>query len=198
MRHSYIFAAAVGVLALGSTGAWAQQAAPASGFYVGGAIGAFIPRDQSISVLGYVGTVSYDTGVSVSGALGYPFSPVFRVEAELGYANTRFRSASVAGLNVALSGNVDLVAGYVGAYVDAPLSGPVRPYVGGGLGFVTASASGGSETSFSMFGEAGLSIAVAPRLSVVPSVRYVWIDNATAYSAGNQAWIAKVGVRYAF
>jgi outer membrane autotransporter protein len=58
--------------------------------------------------------------------------------------------------------------------------------------------SGGSGTDFLWLLEAGVSIAVTDKLSVVPAYRYLQIANGQGGFSDDSAHLFKIGLRYSF
>jgi opacity protein-like surface antigen len=207
-----LIAAAV-ALGFSCAAAQAQQTTQAQGWYgqVSGGWLSLQDVDGTVNGTGVKG--SYDDGYALTLAGGYKFGNGFRAELEGGYGHSSFDSATIGGTHVGLNGDINLWSVYGAGYYDFALNGSsVKPYIGGGLGFVhsdvdqvtatsggtTFTANGGDDDNFSAFGEVGLSFPIADRLELVPGVRYSWIDDGSSGIDDDTAWLVKVGLRYSF
>jgi OOP family OmpA-OmpF porin len=184
----------------------AQQAA---GWYGTGSLGYQQVRDQDFNTGGLSGHAEYDPGVALSLAGGYAFGNGFRAELEGGYGHSSFDSITANGTKFSVGGDIDLWSIYGAAYYDfAIANSKLKPYLGGGLGWVHSDVSnasvngvavgGGSDDNFSWFAEGGVSYALSDRLDLVPGIRYTWYDNGSSGVDDNEAWTFKVGLRYRF
>jgi len=182
----------------------------------------FHHSDAPTVIVGGTDRRAFDDGVIGHLALGYRLAPHIRVEAEFGYitytGSTLNPQTSAPGF-AALNGQTfhrtsgDRFTRYTGTanvfYDFSPLAGRFTPYVGGGIGasadhqsfgvFAAADgtpfrSSGGSSTQSLGLVEAGVAIALTPRLSIVPAYRY------TRFFADNEdsAHVVKLGLRYSF
>jgi opacity protein-like surface antigen len=184
--------------------AHAQQAV---GWYGAGSLGYLQLRDNDFSTGGFTGHTEYNGGIAATLAGGYGFGNGFRAELEGGYGHSEFDSLTVNGTKFSASGDIDLWSVYGAAYYDFTVSN-VKPYIGGGLGWVHSdvgrttvggvSTPGGDDDNWSWFAEGGVSFALNDRMDIVPAVRYIWIDNAQGGFEKDEAWLLKVGLRYRF
>lgn len=188
-----------------------QASSPLSGWYGQVALGYMQLRDNDGSLGGTGIKSEYDSGWTVTGALGYGFGNGFRAELEGGYANSGYDSVTIGGSKINTSADIDQWSLYAAGYYDFWLVG-ARPYLGAGAGVVhseidsfaatsggtTFRGPGGDATDFSMFGEVGLTFPLSERLDLVPAVRYVWIDNSGGGQDDDTAWVFKAGLRYRF
>jgi len=120
----------------------AQQETETSdtGPYVGGHLGAII---EDLEINGGSLATHKNTGFVIGGVLGYDFGN-FRVDGELIFRLNTIDSLGGVSLNP--SGLSDepasetFVSSYmVNGYFDLPTEGPLKPYIGGGIGFATVS-----------------------------------------------------------
>lgn len=127
MKKLLFMGAAMAVLAAGSAQAqddWRK------GLYIKGGAGWNHTQDQDISG----GTeAELDEGVGLTGAVGYDFGDM-RTEMEV-----TFRKNGVDGLSAGASlpspdGDMQSTAFMANGYYDLPVGGPVKPYIGGGIG----------------------------------------------------------------
>jgi len=216
MKKSVLIAVAFA----GSLAFTAADAEPSAshGFYGQVSTGYLQLEDVGGTIGGTSVNGEYDAGWSLSGAVGFAFGNGLRSEFELGYGRSSYNSVSIGGTKVGLSGDIDMWSAYEAVYYDFDLGsaasylGGVKPYLGGGFGFVhwdagnvsatvsgtTFTGSGGNGTDFSAFGEAGLSLALSDRIDLVPAVRYIWVNDGESGLDDDTAWLFKVGMRYRF
>jgi opacity protein-like surface antigen len=109
-----------------------------SPWYVALRGGAVFADDTSFETLGTFVDTSYETGPFVAGAIGYQFHSGLRAEAELGYLTTSVDSQDVAGVGTFqddnVTGDTSAFFGLASVYYDLPLNGPIKPFVGAGIG----------------------------------------------------------------
>lgn len=130
-RSAVACAALVGSMAVLPQSASAQVNDPEAGWYVA-VSGGLQNRADAEDVQG-AATV-FKRGFVLSGALGYRFG-LIRVEGESGLTNNPNEREIVTGaFDEVGEGNISLRTYMMNAYVDLPLGGSVRPYVGGGIG----------------------------------------------------------------
>lgn len=104
-----------------------------TGPYVGGHLGLNI-ADSEIN--GGASTTDYDAGVGLGGVLGYDFGN-FRVDGDIAL---RFNTLnSLGGAPLKSDSDTTAFSFMVNGYFDFPTDGPVKPYVGGGIGFAVVS-----------------------------------------------------------
>lgn len=199
--------------ALVLVGAGVAQSAQAddqlAGWYGQISAGALQLREVDGSSGGNSAEVEYKLGFTVTGALGYGFGNGFRTELELGYGRTKLDEITINGVKGSLNGTVDLVSGYLAAYYEFN-TGMVKPYLGGGVGAVyaslgktsatvggtTVSLNGDDDVSLSAFAEIGAAIDISKGFAIVPSVRYIWLDDGGSGFENSEAWAARVGLRF--
>jgi opacity protein-like surface antigen len=111
-----------------ATQVWAQSSP--HGMYLSGNIGFGMRPDADITP----GPNEFDNdpAFALNGAIGFELNPMFRVEGELGY---HFNTADVPGFPQDFT--FSAVSFMANAYFDVPTNSPIRPYVGGGLGFAS-------------------------------------------------------------
>lgn len=115
-----------GLLLLAAAPAWAQQA------YLSGNIGFGIRPDADFS--GTTVDLQNDPAFVINGAIGVELNPTIRIEGEISLHNNTadllpFFANEFTFTMVSFMGN---------GYFDIPTNSPLRPYVGGGLGFAVA------------------------------------------------------------
>lgn len=117
-----------------SAAAMAQQT---SGLYIGLGAGANFSRDADVSGSGIDTETQFDTGWVGLGSVGYGFGNGLRLEFELGY-----RDNDVDGVNGVSNagGSVNVWSGMVNALYDVPLTIPITPYIGAGIGYARVKA----------------------------------------------------------
>lgn len=146
--------------------------------------GAIMPETMKDSGTG--AKLSFDTGWTIGGTLGYRVNDWFSVEGELSYLEADMNKASVGAVKVGVDGNVHSVLGLVNVNLY-PMRGAFEPYVGLGVGAadskakiksiggipVGASASG---TDLALQGSLGFNYAVGANTSIGAQYRYLWTD----------------------
>lgn len=193
---------------IGAVAAFAMFAATqaqAQNFYGSVGAGVLVPEKMEGSVGATNGRFKFDTGYSIQTALGYNFGNGVRTELELGFNDTGLKNYRTATTTTGIGGgDVDQLSLHAAGYYDFAVGG-FSPYLGGGLGLTRtdidpatvgpAIIPGDRNTDFSMFGEAGVSIPVTQNLSIVPGVRYSWVDTNGSDFTG---WTFKTALRLAF
>lgn len=110
---------------------WAQ--ARPSNMYLSGNIGFGIRADETDQ--GPVGgRFENDPAFVINGAIGAQLNPNFRAEGEIGW---HYNTADAVGFPDNFTFNVLSFMG--NAYFDIPTQSPLRPYLGGGVGFAISS-----------------------------------------------------------
>lgn len=190
---------------------WQQSTMP-TGWYGSLSGAALQPRDTDGNVNGVDSTLEFDTGFGLYGAGGYRFGSGLRLEGELGYGLVGLDGFRYGGLSGNADGDVELWSATAGAYYDFATGTMLTPYVGAGAGAVhqsfdsvtlssgpvSATTSGDSDTNFTAFGEAGVSIRLSPQLDLVPSYRYQWIADGESGFDDTEMHVFKAGLRYWF
>jgi len=141
MRLTRLLAVALCSMGFGAGIAPSAQAQ----WYVSGNVGAMIVNDSDVSgsqgTASANGTIEFDTGYGVSGALGYTFGSI-RAEAEVSYSKADMDKISgtatdgtttVSGSGK-IDGDVSALAFMVNGWYDFDTGSKWVPYVGGGLG----------------------------------------------------------------
>ena len=77
------------------------------------------------------GDVEFDSGYTLSGAIGYAYPSGLRLEGELSYRNNDLDQSE----GVGLDGDVTATAVLANLWYDFKTGGKWKPYIGGGLGF---------------------------------------------------------------
>jgi OOP family OmpA-OmpF porin len=206
MRKVVVAAVALGGMAVAQS---AQAQDQLAGWYGQISAGALQLLDSEGSSGGVSVDIDHKLGFIITGAIGYGFGNGFRAELEFGYGQSKFDDVKINGMKGSLNGTVDHVTGYLAAYYEFN-TGMVKPYLGGGLGAVysdvgkstatvggvTASINGDDDISFSAFGEVGAAIDISKGFAIVPSVRYIWINDGGDGFDDNEAWVARLGLRF--
>jgi len=182
--------------------------------YLQGSIGVAVPDDADINGGGISGKLKLDSGVDATVALGIHLPFDFRVEGEVGYINADLSKVTVPGVgSTNLSGEARVYTLMGNVYYDFRNVTPFTPYLGGGLGVAHQHldnvsvggipvSSGGERDDFAWQLEAGLSFDVLPNLAIVPSYRFLRIENertTNGVTVGNaDTNIFKLGLRLTF
>ena len=82
-------------------------------------------------------SISFDTGYGLNGAFGYDMG-AYRVEGEIGYRMFDVDTVTGPGVPPGVTGDVSALTFMANGYYDFDMGSPLTPYVGVGLGFVTA------------------------------------------------------------
>ena len=143
--------------------------------------GAALTNDSALSESGITGSVGFETGVALSGAVGYRFEDGFRLEGELGYAQNDIESLSVTvgqftASTTAVSGEVKILSGMINGIFDFPVEGKLQPYLLAGIGMTQADVeiAGATADDTAIGGQVGFGInyAISEDVSVGASYRY--------------------------
>ena len=160
-----------------------------TGFYFAGSGGAAFTMDAdneggSISI-----ESAFDSGFSVTGAVGYAFASGIRVEAEIGHRGadvdtltiTNDGGLGLTGLSGEAEGDVRVISAMANAWYDFAVDFPVTPYVGGGIGFANVDAEASfagvtivddDDTVFAYQAGAGAAYPLTETLSVFAGYRF--------------------------
>lgn len=219
LNHLAISAAAIGLL-MGAGTAAAQSLAP--GFYLRGEAGwswshskDFNDRNGQYAPDCMICTSPGPSGLGSSallgGGVGYRLTDLFRVEAMVDYRGWyKLDGNDNAGTHY--KADASSLAGMLNGYVDLPWNlGPVRPYVGAGLGVahnrlgaITQSFTipgigpgyendpGGSRTNFAWQAMLGLSWDITDRITVDAGYRY--FDGGKMQSSGGTSTFGIAGL----
>lgn len=208
-----VLGAAVGCAVALAVGQAAAADAPRPGFYVGLSAGGMFQQDIDVTAGGTTGTFSFENGFNFGAALGYRFGNGFRVEGEFNYGRNSLDNLKLLGVTVNLTGDTDFYTFTGGVYYDFNIGMPITPYLGvgagvtyqntgtvtGTVGGVTATlASGGDSTDFAAFGEIGFSYALSNRVELVPSYRFLYVDDGGSGVDNTLQHIVKLGLRISF
>lgn len=148
--------------------------------------GAIIPEDIDGTVGGSTGTLTFDTGWTVSGAIGYRLSQWVSIEGEVGYLDASLDKFKFGGVDYNLDGDFSSVLGLVNLNLH-PSTGAFDPYIGAGIGAAhskidlnsingTPVNESDSSTDFAAQGTVGLNYAVSAGTSIGAQYRYLWTD----------------------
>jgi OmpA-OmpF porin, OOP family len=138
----------------------------------------------------YTVDVESDLGWVGGIAGGYAFSEWLRAEAELSYRHNGLDQASLGPIAVDLDGDTTALSAMGNLWFDLPLGGPVRPFLGGGIGMsqvslndVEVPALGGgtfvddSDWVFAYQIGGGVAYRVAPNVDITAEYRYFGTEN---------------------
>jgi opacity protein-like surface antigen len=193
----------------------ATSAAPASGQYIAVSGGLIGKTDYDY---GFANGWSVDgdvkSGAQGAIAWGSSIGANWRAEIALGYRSQKVDSAltSNVGVFAASDGKVKALSVDLNGYYDFPVSGPVKPYLGAGVGVAQVKIDDGllddKGDALTLQAMAGASVAVSPRISLFAEGRYQYtgsIKVKTTSPLGERnekltmtAPAALVGARFAF
>ena len=171
--------------------------------------GVISPEDIDVTV-GPTVTFSFDTGYTVSGAVGTWVNDNITVEGEATYLSADFDKGESGGVSVAIDG--DFSSALLLANAAFHLSGKnasLDPYVGAGVGVAFSKLSidsiGGvavnqsdSATDAAAQLSAGLNLSLASGVSVGAQYRYLYIDSGSDDSDGFSGHNLTANVTFAF
>jgi len=167
------------------------------------------------SSIGPEGTMSFDTGYSLDGALGYDFGNGLSVEGQIGYLNAGLNEGTYNNIDVGADGTASITYGMLNAWYGFDLGG-ITPFVGGGVGvasvaldadFTNFPGSGidDSEVTWAAQIGGGVSFALAENISLVGRYRYLATGEVSLTDAANDentgsasVNIVDVGLKIAF
>ena len=152
--------------------------------------GAAFPSDTDFSTLGINGSINYSTGFHAFIGGGYRFTPWISAELEVGYLHLPIDSISLPGGTATIDGTSRGFALFGNVVLTYPEWQTIRPYIGGGPGFVhrfstdfTATSGGttvtgdlGSSTDFAVQAKAGIDFRLTESVSIAPEYRFHWIN----------------------
>lgn len=180
------------IATMSATAAFASDAGP----YVSVGAGVFtVPDSKLYDPSGATGTsqqISYDTGYSVNGAVGYDFGINIRTEFEVAYRHADTNSLTPIAAGFHFESDISLVSLLANAFYDFKLPHGFTPYLGGGLGVAFVDIKQGdsivivnpvtgqfntnnnnsSDTVFAYQVGAGITYALAPKVSLDAGYRY--------------------------
>ena len=160
--------------------------ASAQSFYAAIRGGPGFTPDTRIGSIGGQDVVEFKTGFTGGGALGFIFPVGLRAEAELGY----IRAPVTREEGVSITGAYKSYLGMINGYYDFAFFGPIKPYLGFGLGGARVNDDRQAvasntlriterdewRTAFAYQARVGVSYDVLPMLDVSAGYRYVHID----------------------
>lgn len=161
--------------------------------------GAIIPEDIDGTVGATPVTITFDTGWTVSGTLGYWISDAIAVEGELGYLSADFKDGEALGATVPIDGDFTSLLGFLNAnYHFSGKGAGFDPYIGAGVGFARSEISidsiggvpvGGSDdsTDAALQGTAGINFDMGGGTKLGAQYRYIYTDTG---SDGTDAFTA--------
>jgi len=156
----------------------AKPTAPATTQYVSIAGGYIGKSDYDFNFAGGRVEGEADAGVQVAVAWGTALQGNWRVELAGGYRSQDAASTIYSGM-FAVSPEGDkaqILSADINAYYDFPVSGPVKPYLGAGIGAASVKLDDGvlddTGSALTLQAIAGGSVAVSPTISLFAEARY--------------------------
>ncbi|KZK73541.1 MAG: hypothetical protein A3K90_01710 [Pelodictyon luteolum] len=170
----YVAGTLFALLALAGSGSVASAATP----YATGSLGLAMLQDSDVE---FAGDRSYNTGYSLSGALGLR-SGEYRIEGELGYQQNGIES---------LGDDVSILSFFGNGYLDFEMaSSPFTPYLTAGFGLASIDDSSGpgsvDDTVFAWQLGAGVGYRFADNMLV--DVRYRYLGTGDPELAGGREY----------
>jgi opacity protein-like surface antigen len=133
----FMFRKVVVVLAVVLLSATAAFAAP----YVSGNIGIVSVMDSDLTEPGLTGSMSFDPGLGVMGAVGSDFMPGVRGEVELAYRTNDMDTLTIDGFGSGpIDGEITCLSMMVNVFKDFHSGSSLVPFIGGGLGIANVEA----------------------------------------------------------
>jgi OOP family OmpA-OmpF porin len=185
----------------------------ATGWYgsVNAGVGIVPDGDLSLTIPGFgseTAELSYDTGFTVGGAVGYMMEN-FRVEGEISYQTNDMDSLSAYGVSIPFDGDISALTFLVNGYMDFATGGPLTPYITGGLGYSNVDATIEGESNddnlFTYQLGVGVGYAMSERMTLDLRYRYLGFEDYEYSEAGIGSLSAEVsshnitaGLRFAF
>jgi opacity protein-like surface antigen len=184
-------------------GAQTFSAGPYVGFSAGGLL-----LSSTDGSAGSVDTnVDFAPGFDLAAQLGYRFS-FLRAELEVEYGQASVDSFTAGATKVDGNGDVGILRGTIGGYLDLTIIPIIKPYAGGGVGVAnvdgeTAVVDGTvvgveNSTDLTAHGEIGFTWTLFPIVDLVPAYRFIWIDNGDDRIDDTTAHVFKLGTRFEF
>jgi outer membrane protein OmpA-like peptidoglycan-associated protein len=140
------------------------------------------------------GTIEFDVGYGVGGAVGYDFGQ-FRIEGEIAYRDNDIdEGRDPSGSPFPASGDISALSLMANAYVDIATGSALTPYIGGGIGAGQVDLSGSTTTGsfidddgwgFALQGVAGAGYALSDNVEVFAEGRILTIFDPGLSSTGN-------------
>jgi opacity protein-like surface antigen len=163
---------------------------PLSPWYATAFLGANWASNVNWNVGARSGNIQYDTGISAFVGAGYRFTPWLSAELEVGYLYLPIKHAPLNGSGAVIDTTHGLAL-FASGVLTYPEFQYMRPYIGGGAGFVyrlstdfTTTNAGavqtgdvGSELDFAVQGKAGISFRINENVWIGPEYRYHWINS---------------------
>jgi len=149
--------------------------------------GAVIVPDIDGNAGGTTASISFSTGWTVGGTLGYHLNDWLAVEGEVSYLDAAIDSVSAGGSSSDASGDLTSLLGFVNVNLHPMTSGNLDPYIGGGIGAAhseisldrigyTPVGASDSSTDFAAQGSVGLNYITEGGTAVGAQYRYIWTD----------------------
>ena len=153
----------------------------ATGWYGSANVGMALVPDSDVDVSfpgtgSFTGELSYDTGFTVGGAVGYIMEK-FRVEGELSYLTSDIDSISAFGFSESLDGDISALTFLVNGYIDFATGGPLTPYITAGIGYsnLEADIEGTSDDDNLFTYQLGVGVGYAMSERVTLDLRYRYL-----------------------
>ena len=131
-RGLTIFALAMACTSLGGGAAFAQDAGDGAGFYARAYGGISTLNNTTVSVGASSASARFDGGLLVGGAFGYDYEGPWKAEVEYTYRSSDVRRLPA---SFARGGDYASTSIMVNGLYSFGEVGPLRPYVGAGVGF---------------------------------------------------------------
>ena len=176
-----------------------------------------IARDSIVQIVRSAFETDSDTGGRFGGSIGYRLNSHLRFEAEASYGvndseavttisaivpSTSGKTILLEQQDLDVGGNIKTFSVFANGWVDLPIDGHIRPYIGGGVGVAFLSGSGiDDDDKFTYQVGAGLTLPVTRSTDLYAGYRFqqvlnVEVDGSDAGDITNH--VAEIGLRYNF
>lgn len=155
------------------------------GLYLEGRAGYSIPADSDLDSATGGQNIEFDNGFAGSLAFGHAYELGLRAEIELGFRNSDIDSITGGGSG---AGDVSALSFMGNLYYDLDMDGPLKPYVGFGLGVARLDADGAApstgvaiddtDTALAVQAMAGVAYELNDRTSLTLGYRYFAVPDA--------------------
>jgi len=166
------------------------------GWYFSGSTGLSLMENSTSRGAGGHFDTSADPGFAVNGAVGKEFGNGFRAEGELGYRQLSLDHVTSYGGGLGsggAGGDAEAFSVMGNGYYDFDTGGPIKPYIGAGLGFAQVSLSNATVNGRSLVDDedlvfayqamAGVGYQVNPKGTLFLGYRYFAVDDPSFNSA---------------
>lgn len=177
------------------------------GFYIGAGGGIQHKESTKGDLFGgaaRAGSTYDDLGWTANIAGGYDFGDGPRIELEGTYLRTGVKRSYSSPAGISTGGSPEVWAGLVNFLYDFDLGLPLKPYLGGGIGYARTDIGGSKDWGFAYQGIAGMSFDLMPQLKATLDYRYLATEkvnhgtNVGSYGDESAHHVGMLGLRWTF